>query len=234
TRSPAASFAVRNSTGTSGSSRRSHPRTAGPSMSGSTRSRTTASGRNSRAARTAPSPSAALRICQPSYRRAVESRAVTDCSSSTTSTRTGSLSGVGDSVRPWGVVVVIPDTVTGPGESGLCAFCVFAEKASRESGPRPLSRPGPGPNPRPLSRPGPGPNPRPSAGPGRGRPPGRAQAEQPGRVVVADRPQPALPEAQPFQRPQLVEVGVGDVGEVRPEQHPVAEAGQPGQGTPGE
>src|SRR5690606_31884399 len=100
-------------------------------------------------------------------------RAVTDCSSSTTSTRTGSLSGVGDSVRPWGVVVVIPDTVTGPGESGLCAFCVFAEKASRESGPRPLSRPGPGPDPRPVSRPGTGPAPRPGSGPGRGRPPGQ-------------------------------------------------------------
>ncbi|CAM5722192.1 hypothetical protein SGLAM104S_07266 [Streptomyces glaucescens] len=76
-------------------------------MSGSITSRTTASGRKSRAARTAPAPSAALRTSQPSYRKAIESSSASGASSSTTRTRTGVRSGLSSSVRPWGAVVVM-------------------------------------------------------------------------------------------------------------------------------
>lgn len=40
---------------------------------------------------------------------------------------------------------------------------------------------------------------------------------------MADRPQPLLPQPEPLQRPQLMHVRIGDVGEVGPEQDPVAE-----------
>ena len=57
-------------------------------MSGSMMSSTMASGRNSRATFTALSPSGAVRTSQPSYFSAIFSSSVSECSSSTTSTRT--------------------------------------------------------------------------------------------------------------------------------------------------
>jgi hypothetical protein len=65
-RSSTESRAVRNSTQTPGWLARSRRSTSRPSKSGSMMSSTTASGSNSRAAFTAPAPSAAVRISQPS------------------------------------------------------------------------------------------------------------------------------------------------------------------------
>ncbi len=62
-------------------------------MSGSITSSTTASGRQSRAVRTAASPPPAARTSQPSYRSAIDSSSVSEGSSSTTRIRTGPPSG---------------------------------------------------------------------------------------------------------------------------------------------
>ncbi|GAB1336547.1 hypothetical protein ACE1SV_31370 [Streptomyces sp. E-15] len=51
-----------------------------------------------------------------------------DSSSSTTSTRTGLPSGLSSSVRPWGEVVVMVDTLAGPSEKTLSEVCDFSEK----------------------------------------------------------------------------------------------------------
>ena len=87
-RSSSESFAVRKSTGVSVPSARTRCSTSRPSMSGSMMSSTIASGRNSRATFTALKPSAAVRTSQPSYRSAIFSSSVSECSSSTTRTRT--------------------------------------------------------------------------------------------------------------------------------------------------
>ena len=67
--------------------------TSNPSKSGSITSRTTASGRNSRAVRTADVPSDAVRTSQPSYRMAIDSSSVRLLSSSTARIRMGVPSG---------------------------------------------------------------------------------------------------------------------------------------------
>src|SRR3954454_1394502 len=53
---------------------------------------------------------------------------VIDSSSSTTSTRTGLPSGLSSSVRPWGEVVVMVDTLSGSSEKTLSVICDFPEK----------------------------------------------------------------------------------------------------------
>src|SRR5450759_3809657 len=56
---------------------------------------------------------------------------------------------------------------------------------------------------------------------------GNCDAEEPGRVVPADRPQPLVPQPHPGEYVELVGVGIRDVREVGAEQDPVAEVGQP-------
>ncbi len=63
--------------------------TSRPPKSGSMMSSTTASGRNSRAVRTASAPLPAVFTVQPSYRSTLASNSARLGSSSTTSTRTG-------------------------------------------------------------------------------------------------------------------------------------------------
>src|SRR4051794_4680051 len=58
----------------------------------------------------------------------MDSSSVIDSSSSTTSTRTGLPSGLSSSVRPWGEVVVMAPTMSGPPESTLSDICDFPEK----------------------------------------------------------------------------------------------------------
>jgi hypothetical protein len=67
----------------------------------------------------------------------MDSSSVIDNSSSTTSTRTGLPSGLSSSVRPWGEVVVMEDTMSGSSENTLSPVCDFPEKhtaGSQESG----------------------------------------------------------------------------------------------------
>src|SRR4051794_18063961 len=154
----------------------------------------------------------------------MDSSSVIDISSSTTSTRTGLPSGLSSSVRPWGEVVVMVNTLSGPSESTLSTTCDFPEK------PTGTSQAAPGKDglglPPPSSR-------RSTPSPGHFTPLA-SQPEQPRPVVVADGPQPLLPEAQPLQGVQLMDVRIRDVGEVAAQQDPVAEVAQPGQRPPRE
>src|SRR5690349_9570574 len=120
----------------------------------------------------------------------MDSSSVIDISSSTTSTRTGLPSGLSSSVRPWGEVVVMVDTLSGSSESTLSATCDFPEKRTGSS----QASPG-----KPL----------PAAPAG-----GLSQPEQPRPVVMADGPQPLLAQPQPLQRLQLMDVRIRDVGKV--------------------
>src|SRR5581483_3702516 len=61
------------------------------------------------------------------------SSSVIDSSSSTTSTRTGLPSGLSSSVRPWGEVVVMVHTLSGPSEKRLSSICELPEKHTGES-----------------------------------------------------------------------------------------------------
>src|SRR5689334_7473946 len=76
----------------------------------------------------------------------MDSSSVIDISSSTTSTRTGLPSGLSSSVRPWGEVVVMVDTLSGSPESTLSLICDFAEKRTGTSQATP-GNPTPHPDP---------------------------------------------------------------------------------------
>lgn len=121
-------------------SRCSSRNTRSPSISGSIQSRTTASGRKTRAVASADEPSAAVRTFQPSLVRAPARTSVRSGSSSTTSARTGEPSGRSRGGCVFCVFMTrpaSPDAARGGGETSF-EFSLNLSAASEPGRPRGL------------------------------------------------------------------------------------------------